>query len=240
MNFFGLFGGGTSEASIEEYLNEGAVVIDVRTIEEFQGTIPAFLACAVWLFMPANILIGLVSLEGTLQVFFLSRLVYKSAILKTPNLTNRDSISEGLLLGLIILSRLDGIFIVFGFIVCRLATKLWMAKSNIENEFSYADLIISAVIISLMLLPWILWSLIGCNMLTPVSGAAIRVLKPGIPILNGGRVTKWTPEGDSSITFEAYPLEVGTDTGTTDPRPGGPGQAGQPWLCRLIRQFQNT
>lgn len=37
----------------------------------------------------------------------------------------------------------------------------------------------------------------------------------GIPILNGGRVTKWTPEGDSSITFEAYPLEVGTDTGTT-------------------------
>ena len=37
MNFFGLFGGGTSEASIEEYLNEGAVVIDVRTIEEYQS-----------------------------------------------------------------------------------------------------------------------------------------------------------------------------------------------------------
>ncbi len=37
MNFFGLFGGGTSEASIEEYLNEGAIVIDVRTIEEYQS-----------------------------------------------------------------------------------------------------------------------------------------------------------------------------------------------------------
>lgn len=37
MNFFGLFGGGTSESTIEEYLSEGAVVIDVRTIEEFQG-----------------------------------------------------------------------------------------------------------------------------------------------------------------------------------------------------------
>ena len=35
MSFFGLFGGGTSEASIEEYLNDGAVVIDVRTVGEF-------------------------------------------------------------------------------------------------------------------------------------------------------------------------------------------------------------
>ena len=33
----------------------------------------------------------------------------------------------------------------------------------------------------------------------------------GIPLVNGGRVTKFTPEGDSSITFEAYPLEAGTD-----------------------------
>ena len=37
----------------------------------------------------------------------------------------------------------------------------------------------------------------------------------GIPLVNGGRVTKWTPEGDSTVTFEAYPLQAGTDTGTT-------------------------
>lgn len=37
MSFFGLFGGGNSGASIEEYLNEGAIVIDVRTVEEFQS-----------------------------------------------------------------------------------------------------------------------------------------------------------------------------------------------------------
>jgi len=37
----------------------------------------------------------------------------------------------------------------------------------------------------------------------------------GIPIVNGGRVTKWSPEGDSTLTFEAYPLEAGTiDTQT--------------------------
>lgn len=36
MSFFGLFGGGNSGASIEEYLKEGAVVIDVRTAEEFR------------------------------------------------------------------------------------------------------------------------------------------------------------------------------------------------------------
>lgn len=37
----------------------------------------------------------------------------------------------------------------------------------------------------------------------------------GIVLVNGGRVTKWTPEGDSSVTLEAYPLQAGTDTGTT-------------------------
>ncbi len=37
----------------------------------------------------------------------------------------------------------------------------------------------------------------------------------GIPLTNGGRVTKWSPEGDSTITFEAYPLQAGTDTGSS-------------------------
>ena len=37
----------------------------------------------------------------------------------------------------------------------------------------------------------------------------------GVALTNGGRVTKWTAETDSTITFEAYPLEAGTDTGTT-------------------------
>jgi len=35
MSFFGLFGG-SNGAPIEEYLKEGAIVIDVRTIEEFR------------------------------------------------------------------------------------------------------------------------------------------------------------------------------------------------------------
>ena len=37
----------------------------------------------------------------------------------------------------------------------------------------------------------------------------------GIPLVGGGRVMKWTAEADSTITFEAYPLQAGTDTGTT-------------------------
>ncbi|NOR28512.1 MAG: rhodanese-like domain-containing protein [Lutibacter sp.] len=37
MSFFGLFGGDTGGESIEEYLNDGAIVIDVRTVEEFSG-----------------------------------------------------------------------------------------------------------------------------------------------------------------------------------------------------------
>lgn len=38
----------------------------------------------------------------------------------------------------------------------------------------------------------------------------------GVPLVNGGRVTKWTPEGDSSITLEAYPLQAGAGYGFFD------------------------
>lgn len=36
----------------------------------------------------------------------------------------------------------------------------------------------------------------------------------GVPLVSGGRIVKWSPEADTSITLEAYPVEVGTDTGT--------------------------
>ena len=37
----------------------------------------------------------------------------------------------------------------------------------------------------------------------------------GVPLVNGGRITKFNPEGDKTVTFEAYPLQAGTDTGST-------------------------
>jgi hypothetical protein len=37
----------------------------------------------------------------------------------------------------------------------------------------------------------------------------------GVALVNGGRVTKWKPEDDTTINFEAYPIQAGTDTGTT-------------------------
>jgi hypothetical protein len=37
----------------------------------------------------------------------------------------------------------------------------------------------------------------------------------GIPLVNGGRVAKWNPEADTSVTLEVYPLQIGTASGTT-------------------------
>lgn len=37
----------------------------------------------------------------------------------------------------------------------------------------------------------------------------------GVALVNGGRVMKWNPQADTTITFEAYPLQVGTASGTT-------------------------
>ncbi len=36
-----------------------------------------------------------------------------------------------------------------------------------------------------------------------------------VATLSGGRVVKFTPQEPTTITFEAYPVEAGTDTGTT-------------------------
>ncbi len=38
----------------------------------------------------------------------------------------------------------------------------------------------------------------------------------GLALVNGGRVTKHNPEGDSSITFEVYPMEAGGGEGFFD------------------------
>ena len=38
----------------------------------------------------------------------------------------------------------------------------------------------------------------------------------GLALVNGGRVTKYIPEGDSSITFEVYPMEAGAGEGFFD------------------------
>jgi hypothetical protein len=35
------------------------------------------------------------------------------------------------------------------------------------------------------------------------------------PLVNGGRLKKWTPEGDTTLNFKAYPTQVSTDSGTT-------------------------
>jgi hypothetical protein len=37
----------------------------------------------------------------------------------------------------------------------------------------------------------------------------------GVALVNGGRVTLFKPEGDSTVTLEAFPLQAGTDSGTT-------------------------
>lgn len=37
----------------------------------------------------------------------------------------------------------------------------------------------------------------------------------GIPTLAGGRIVKFTPQGDGTITLSGYALEAGTDTGST-------------------------
>lgn len=36
-----------------------------------------------------------------------------------------------------------------------------------------------------------------------------------VALVNGGRISKWVPQDVITVTLEMYPVEVGTDTGTT-------------------------
>ena len=38
----------------------------------------------------------------------------------------------------------------------------------------------------------------------------------GIPLVNGGRVAKWNPEADTTVSFDCYPVEIATTTGVAN------------------------
>ncbi|ADI74113.1 hypothetical protein Metev_1244 [Methanohalobium evestigatum Z-7303] len=130
------------------------------------------LAAFIWLFNPNILFVTLSAMETPIQIFFISLLTYyivsKSNI---PKLSIKESAIIGLLIGLIFLSRMDGVFIGIGVISAL------VLRNFKQNKLETKSLIAIISTASLTVVPWLMWSFIKLNRITPISGEALRILR---------------------------------------------------------------
>jgi len=139
------------------------------------------LAAFIWLFNPYILFVSLMGLETPIQIFFISLLTYFIVTKGSKtHFSTHESVIIGLLIGIIFLSRLDGIFIGIGVIGTFAIRKLFKNEEfRIANlkRLLQPDLVIMILVASLTVLPWIAWNLIELNRITPVSGEVLRMMR---------------------------------------------------------------
>jgi len=139
------------------------------------------LAAFIWLFNPYILFVSLLGLETPIQIFLISLLTYYllSRESKT-DFTFRESMVIGLLIGLVFLSRMDGLSIAVGVGVSLILRKLLHERSGKSfniNQLLKPDLVVISVVAFLTVLPWVSWTLLEAGRLTPVSGDALRIMR---------------------------------------------------------------
>jgi hypothetical protein len=139
------------------------------------------LAAFIWLFNPYILFVSLMGMETPIQIFFISLLTYFIVTKGSEtHFSTHESVIIGLLIGIIFLSRLDGIFIGIGIIGTFAIRKLFKNEEfRIANlkRLLQPDLLIVILVASLTVLPWIAWNLIELNRITPVSGEVLRMMR---------------------------------------------------------------
>lgn len=94
----------------------------------------------------------------------------------------------GLLIGVVFLSRMDGIFVGMGVVIALCLRKLSLVKRKrlVLNLRLCTDLMIIILLASLTVLPWVGWNLLELERLTPISGESLRVRAwRGTPYIQG-------------------------------------------------------
>jgi hypothetical protein len=173
------------------------------------------LAAFIWLFNPCILFVSFMGMETPIQIFFISLLTY--FILTKEDRTQfsiHESVIIGLLVGIIFLSRMDGIFIGIGVIsalaIRKLAKNKGLEIANLKRLFNYKepDLVIIILTASLTILPWVAWNLIRVGRITPISGEVLRMMRlSGTPyshlVIGSIYVT-----GTFVVNFFMYPLSL--------------------------------
>ena len=150
-------------------------------VSKFLNKEAGLLAAFIWLFNPYILFVSLMGLETPIQIFFISLLTYFIVTKGSEtHFSTHESVIIGLLIGIIFLSRMDGVFIGIGVIGTFAIRKLFKnGEFRISNlkRLLQPDLVIMISVAFLMVLPWIAWNLIELNRITPVSGEALRMIR---------------------------------------------------------------
>lgn len=134
----------------------------------------ALFAAFIWLFNPYVLFVSLIGVETSIQIFFLSALVYFIVNIKST-LSKLDCIFIGILIGLVFLSRMDGVFLGIGVVISLFIRKFLHDKTKFSVSKQF-DIFLIVIIASLIVSPWFLWNLMNIGRVIPVSGEAIRLL----------------------------------------------------------------
>lgn len=150
-------------------------LITSKILNKEAGLLSTFL----WLFNPYVLFVSLIGLESSTQIFFIALLTYVLLTrLDRTQFSLKDSIIIGLLVGLVFLSRMDGVFIGFGVVATLFIRKLVKRsfKISLFDLIKQNDLIFISVTALMTITPWLLWSFVELGRITPISGEATRLL----------------------------------------------------------------
>jgi len=136
-----------------------------------------FILSIFWLYNPFIILTSYLGLESSIQIFFISFLIFYITEKKKLFYSRREALFISLIFMFLIFSRLDGIFILSAFILFLFLKKFaYLKKINpkfkIKNTvliFFQKDILIILSFPFAFILLWMTWSLTYIGLLIPTS-----------------------------------------------------------------------
>jgi hypothetical protein len=143
-------------------------------LRELHSSYAGVIAGSLWLSSSYVLSIYLEGMEISLQILFLSLLVYYICTnIGEVAPSVKQSVIIGILIGAVFLSRMDGAFIAIGLAVTLL--RPYKFKKKLINKKSLVSVIIIASVSLFISMPWFIYSITELHRLTPISGEAARL-----------------------------------------------------------------
>ncbi|MFB6225534.1 MAG: glycosyltransferase family 39 protein, partial [Candidatus Paceibacteria bacterium] len=153
-----------------------------QVCKELVGGFAGIVGTIIWLFNPYIIKVSLAGTETPIQIFFISVLTWYLVSINFSEINNKNIVIIGALLGLIFLSRMDGVLMILSVVISLGSYWIGYSPSKIMNSIvekdkRIYDLVKIGMIPSIVVFSWMGWSYMHVQRLTPVSGAALRLLR---------------------------------------------------------------
>lgn len=159
--------------------NIGTAVLLYLIVGRIFNKEAGLLSVFLWLFNPYVLFVSFIGLESSAQISFIALLTYVLLTrLDRAQFSLKDSIIIGLIVGLVFLSRMDGVFIGFGVVAALFIRKLVKRsfKTTLLNLIKQKDIILISATALMTITPWLLWSFVELGRVTPISGEATHLL----------------------------------------------------------------